>query len=141
MEDKLIKMLTKHEGLKLHPYRCTANKLTIGVGRNLDDKGIMHEEAMILLNNDIKYFTEKLSSYPWFCKLDDVRRLVIIDMAFNLGINGLLKFSNMISALEARDYGRAAKEMMDSEWAKQVKGRATELAEIMRTGEINDSDY
>jgi len=128
-------LLIKHEGVRLHPYKCTANKLTIGVGRNLEDKGITHSEALAMLDNDIAYFEQKLMKYSWSNNIDSVRRAVLLDMAFNLGISGLLKFNNMIGALNSKDYFRASREMLDSKWAKQVKNRALELAEMMATGE------
>ena len=51
---RLKDMLIRHEGLKLKPYLCTAGKLTIGVGRNIQDRGITYQEAMMLLENDIR---------------------------------------------------------------------------------------
>jgi len=132
---EINKMLEKHEGLKLHPYKCTAGKLTIGFGRNLEDKGISLQEARAMLDNDIAYFELKLSEKEWFKKADRVRKDVLIDMAYNLGFKGLISFHNMIGALSSKDYHRAAREMLDSKWAKQVKGRAITLAEMMRTGE------
>ena len=131
LEDQLI----LHEGLKLKPYRCTAGKLTIGVGRNLDDKGISHDEAMYMLVNDIDDVRNALERYEWYTKLDAVRQKVMIDMAYNLGMAGLLKFRKMIAALELGDYQAAADQMLDSRWARQVKTRADRLAEMMRTGE------
>ena len=95
IEDQLI----LHEGLRLKPYRCTAGKLTIGVGRNLEDKGISHDEAMILLRNDIAEVTAQLEQFDWFRALGPVRRKVLIDMCFNLGMAGLLGFQKMIEAL------------------------------------------
>jgi lysozyme len=131
IEDQLI----LHEGLKLKPYRCTAGKLTIGVGRNLDDKGISRDEAMILLRNDIKDITGQLERYSWFRALGPVRRKVLIDMCFNLGMAGLLGFQKMIEALERGDYERAANEMIYSRWYRQVGERGRRLERMMRTGE------
>lgn len=132
----LINQLKRHEGLKLKPYRCTAGKLTIGFGRNLDDKGITDEEAESMLKNDIDSTTEAvLKSIPAYKKLNDARKAVLINMAFNLGINGLLKFKKVINALDGERYTLAASEMLDSNWAFQVPNRALELAEQMKTGE------
>ena len=131
IEEQLI----LHEGLKLKPYRCTAGKLTIGVGRNLDDKGISKEEALFLLRNDIATVTTQLQKYDWYISTDPVRRKVLIDMAVNLGVGGLLKFRKMIAALERGDYEGAADQMLDSRWAEQVGYRAVRLAEMMRSGE------
>ena len=66
MLEKLKEQLIRHEGLRLKPYRCTANKLTIGVGRNLDDVGISEDEALILLENDIIKVQRQAENFPWF---------------------------------------------------------------------------
>jgi lysozyme len=127
--------LVKHEGLRLTPYRCTAGKLTIGVGRNLEDRGISEDEAAMLLDNDIMSVWKELSRVlPGFTSLDDTRQHVLMDMCFNLGTAGLLKFKAMLAAVEARDFDRAAAEMLDSAWARQVGKRAQTLAQMMKTG-------
>lgn len=125
--------LLLHEGLKLKPYRCTEGYLTIGIGLNLD-AGITEEEAIWLLQSRLKGIIAQLERYEWYTKLDPVRQKVMIDMAYNLGITGLLKFRKMIAAIELGDYEKAAKEMLDSKWARQVGKRAQRLAEMMRTG-------
>jgi lysozyme len=126
-------LLIKHEGLKLHPYRCTAGKLTIGVGRNLEDRGITKGEALIMLEHDIADFTKQLSERLfWFDTQPEFAKLVLIDMAFNLGLNGLLKFHNTLEHIKQGQYELAAKEMLLSKWAQQVKNRATELSEILK---------
>ena len=133
---KLIEQLKRHEGLRLKPYRCTAGKLTIGYGRNIDDKGITEIEAEDLLYHDIKECERALyTKLPKLMdELNQARRDVLINMAFNLGINGLLKFKMMISALDNNDYKEACWQMLDSRWARQVGERANELSEQMRTG-------
>lgn len=133
---KLEQQLIKHEGLRLKPYRDTVGKLTIGVGRNLDDKGISEGEARLLLDNDIANTIACLSStLPWFQNMDDVRRRVLIDMAFNMGVTGLMGFKNMLAAVMVSNWGRASSEMLSSKWAKQVGRRAQTLAHMMQTGE------
>ena len=127
--------LLLHEGLKLRPYRDTKGVLTIGVGRNLEAKGISREEALSLLQNDIREVTGHLQQYEWYSKLDPIRQKVIIDMCFNLGLNGLLRFRNMIAAIEAGDYQAAADHMVSSAWYKQVGSRSRRLEGMMRTGE------
>lgn len=132
--NNIYEQLIMHEGMKLEPYEDTVGKLTIGVGRNLEDKGITEEEAKELLKNDVLEITKKLERYDWFYKLDRVRQKVIIDMAFNLGINGLLSFKNMIAAINKEDYEKASEEMINSKWATQVKTRADRLARMMKSG-------
>lgn len=133
----IYEQLILHEGLKLKPYRCTAGKLTIGVGRNLEDKGISRDEALMMLKNDVEEVEKALSTYTWFKNLDGIRQKVLIDMAFNLGVGGLMQFKKMIAAIEKSNYESAASEMMNSKWAKQVGKRSDRLATMMRTG----SDY
>jgi len=132
--ERLKKMLIRHEDLRLKPYKCTSNKLTIGVGRNLDDKGISKDEALYMLNNDIFETSRQLHKYSWYVKLNSYRKEAIIDMAINLGIAGLLKFKKMIKALEEENFDKAAYEALDSRWADQVGNRAFELAFIIREG-------
>lgn len=133
---KLKEQLKRHEGLRLKPYTDTVGKLTIGIGRNLEDKGISEKEADIMLENDIEYFHMKLTQrLEWFYKLCECRQNVLVNMAFNLGVGGLLTFRNMLAFVELGDYDLAADEMLDSKWANQVSNRAIELANQMRTGE------
>ena len=132
LEDQLI----DHEGLELKPYQCTAEKLTIGVGRNIEDRGITEDEARYLLKNDIKIVEDELlEKKPVVAGLDSVRQRVLVDMGFNLGIPTLLKFQNMWNAIEEEDFETAAEEAMDSRWAKQVGRRAERLCQAMATGE------
>ena len=135
---KLRVLLISHEGFSQYPYEDSVQKkITIGYGRNLTDRGITSSEAMEMLNNDIEYFVDRLRNrFAFFDQLDEVRKIVLIDMCFNLGINGLLGFVNMLLAIEKHDYKQAAVEMLASEWAKQVKGRARQLANMMMSGKI-----
>lgn len=133
--EKLIDLIIYHEGLELKPYRCTAGHLTIGIGRNLDDRGITEDEARFLCNNDIEIVESELArNFPVIDRLDDVRCRVLLDMAFNIGVPRLSAFRKMWGALEEGDYIRAAMEMLDSKWARQVKGRAERLSKMMETG-------
>ncbi|MCB7129934.1 MAG: hypothetical protein J3T61_10405 [Candidatus Brocadiales bacterium] len=132
---RLYEQLIKHEGLRLKPYRDTVGKLTIGVGRNLDDVGISEDEALQMLRNDITSIrTMLVHTFPWFQKLNGARRDVVANMVFNLGLGRFKRFRKLIAALIVHDYDRAAIEMMDSKWADQVGSRANELSYIMRRG-------
>lgn len=131
----MTRQLRLHEGERLKPYRCTAGKLTIGVGRNLDDRGITREESAMLLANDIAAEErELLHALPWVAQLDEVRQRVLLDMSFNMGLAGLLGFKNTLATIRAGDYQRAAAMMLDSKWAKQVGQRAERLSRMMATG-------
>lgn len=133
--EAMVRQLRLHEGERLKPYRCTAGKLTIGVGRNLEDRGISREESAMLLANDIaNEERELLRALPWVAKLDEVRQRVLLDMSFNLGIVGLLGFKNTLATIQAGEYQRGAAMMLDSKWAGQVGARAERLARMMATG-------
>ena len=135
--NRIKAQLVRHEGLKLKPYRCTAGKLTIGIGRNLDDRGISRKEAYAMLERDIRdceqWLNDKIPEI--YNNLNEVRQSVLLNMCFNLGIKGLLGFKNTLSFIAAGDWERAANGMLTSNWAKQVGRRAIELSEMMRKGQ------
>ena len=133
--DELRSMLVLHEGLRLFPYRCTAGKITIGVGRNLDDVGITQAEAFALLERDIDTVEADLDrTWPWWRQMTDARQQVLADMCFNLGLGRLKGFVNTIAHMKRGDYEAAAEGMLDSLWARQVGVRAQRLAKMMREG-------
>ena len=130
----LKKQLIRHEGLRLAPYQCTAGKLTIGVGRNLDDNGITEEEAMMLLDADIANCAAELTiNMPWWNQQPVPVKQVLLNMAFNLGLPTLMQFRKFLTHLQTGELSRAAEEMLDSKWARQVGGRAVELSEMVRS--------
>ncbi len=135
---RLHEMLIRHEGLRLKPYRDTVGKLTIGVGRNLDDVGITREEALMLLDNDIaKVRREVNRAFRWFAQLNLVRKNVVLNMVFNIGLPRFRQFKKTIAAIKAKDWEEAASQMLDSRWARQVGRRARELAAMMKHGRYN----
>lgn len=143
--ERLAEQLIEHESLRLAVYDDATGKPigkgdtlqgnpTIGVGRLLtDDRGISHDEAKMLLMNDLKWVAEKAEGYGFWHKLDTARQMVIMNMIFNMG-NRFDQFKKMHAALEQGDYSEASAQMLDSVWARQVKSRATHLAEQMREG-------
>ena len=135
MSDQLRAMLVRHEGLQLKPYKDSVGKLTIGVGRNLEDDGISERESYMLLDNDIMSHTIDAQKLPVFTALDPVRQDVLIDMVFNMGIRRVQGFKKMLAALSVKDWEEAAAEMRSSNWAVQVGARARELAAMMQKGE------
>ena len=137
MNHEILKsMLRKHEGMVLHSYQDSLGYWTIGVGRLIDNRkggGITVEEAMFLLDNDIKRIEVDLDNHlPWWRTLDETRQLVIADMCFNLGISSLLGFKNTLAAMKEGRYADAADGMLASDWHTQVGKRAEHLAEMMR---------
>jgi len=133
-KELLIKQIQRHEGLRLKPYRCSAEKLSIGYGRNLDDVGISQSEACMLLSNDLHKCIKQCEDLYCFDKLNDIRQNVLVNMCFNLGIHGLKKFVKFLRSLELDDYETASIEMLDSLWSKQVGKRAFELSDQIRLG-------
>ena len=125
-----VDLIKKHEGFRQYPYKCTAGKLTIGYGRNLDDVGISKEEADYLLDMDLDKHTEELDKVITWAVPKDVYA-VLVDMHYNLGHERFMQFRKMIECLKKLDFKGAAKEMLESKWAKQVPNRAAELANIM----------
>ena len=120
-----------------HAYKCTANMITVGVGRNIDENGgigLSDDEINYLLENDIKRCKQELIALSWFTDLDSVRQDALVNLCFNLGLTRLMGFNNAMAAMAEGDYERAADEFYDSRWAKQVKSRADEVCEMVRTG-------
>jgi lysozyme len=155
--EALIDQLILHEGMELQVYKDHLGIDTIGVGRNLEDRGITDGElafmnmlktevyeqgiteahARFLLANDIDIVEKELSNaHPCISGIGDVRIRVVLDMGFNLGVPRLNKFKNMWKAVHDRDFSLAAVEMLDSRWASQVGQRAVRLANAMRDGEL-----
>lgn len=130
----VIALITKHEGCVLKMYNDSLGIPTIGVGHNLRDKPISQQAANQILNDDLEEVVQHLRGYPWFSSQNDVRQAVLIDMAFNMGVAGLLKFEGMLAALESGNFGKAADEMLDSVWAREVGPRAVEDSGLMRSG-------
>jgi lysozyme len=136
---RLTALLSHHEGRVPHAYQDSLGFWTIGVGHLIDKrKGGRIPETIIdaLLANDIQEHAESLiRSEPWIENLDPVRKTVLIDMAFNLGVAGLLQFGRTLNAVKQGNYADAAEFMLQSKWATQVGRRARRLSEMMRTGE------
>lgn len=131
----LLEMLEQDEGLRLRPYRDTVGKLTIGIGRNLDDRGITKAEALYLCENDIAAAEGELDkSMPWWRELTEARQQVLCSMVFNLGWPKLAQFLKFRAALTRNDWAGAAAEMRDSLWYSQVKARGERLARMMEKG-------
>jgi lysozyme len=139
MDRQLLRsQLERHEGLRLRVYQCTEGFNTIGYGRNLDQSGISREEAEFMLTADIEAVERQLDTVDEYVALDPIRQTVIANLCFNVGFRGLMQFKRMWKAIGKQNYVAAAREMVDSKWARQVGNRAIELAEIMRTGVISE---
>ena len=131
--DPLDLLLEQQEAFSARVYRDSRGFLTVGFGTNLE-VGISRRQALALLILAREEFDRALGALPWYAALDGVRRRVILDMAYNLGVTGVCGFHQMIAAIEARDFAAAKAHMLASDWARQVGHRAVILAEIMETG-------
>lgn len=138
MRENIIRSLRGEEGEVLYEYKDHLGYSTIGVGRLIDKRkggGITTEESAYLLNNDITKIVEQLDKrLSWWKKLDDARKGVLVNMAFQMGVDGLLGFRNTLKLIEAGKYEEAAKGMLQSKWATQTPSRAKRMAEQMRIG-------
>ena len=150
----LLAELKRDEGVRLKAYKDTVGKLTIGTGRNLDDVGLLASEIArgmtlssvkrfgvtmaqndMMLDNDIDRTEADLDrKLPWWRTLDEVRQRVLVNMAFNLGITGLLGFKNTLALIKAGKFIQASENMLKSKWATQVGQRAIRLATLMELG-------
>lgn len=146
---KARELLYQHEGVRAFPYDDATGKpivvggyVTIGVGRNLNAKPLTEDEIDYLLSNDvadaIQIARDVIGSTHWY-KLSEPRQLALVDMAFNLGPRGLAGFTKMLEAMRDGDYTLAAKEALESKWAKQVGQRALTVAKMI--GENETPDY
>jgi lysozyme len=134
--NQLIQQLKLHEGLRLKPYKCTSGKLSIGVGRNLEDIGISEKEAEMLLLHDIEEAERQLAAhFPWTQDLDEVRLAALINFTCNVGIGTVSKFVNAMALLKEGNFDMASEEFLQSRWANQVGQRAIDVTEQIRTGE------
>lgn len=126
--------LIRDEGLKLHPYLDSVGKMTIGVGRNLDDVGITKDEAMMLLSADIEGIEADIRrNLDWYDSLPANAQRGLINMGFNLGWPRLSKFQKMLDALCKENWDCAADEALNSRWAAQVGDRAVRIANLFRS--------
>jgi lysozyme len=131
----VVEQIKREEGLRLTPYNDSVGKLTIGYGRNLEDVGISLDEAEYLLANDISKVKIALAQkIPWMTGLNEPRQAVLVGMAFQMGVNGLLLFKNTLAMVKSGEYESAAKNMLKSLWAKQTPERALRMANQMASG-------
>lgn len=143
------KRLEFHESCVLKPYYCTEHKLTIGIGHNTEarpfteeekkaigdwKKGITKNMAYMILRNDMEICLKDLRKLGFWYYLDNERRYALLDMCFQLGINGLLKFKKMLEAIRVKDYSEASRQCLDSNYHRQTPKRCERIAKLIRTG-------
>ena len=135
--DALERQLIEHEGLELDIYKDTVGIWTIGVGRNLEHVGLRSEaEAKFLLRSDLVAIRAELErAIPWLSDLSEARQHGLMDMAFNLGVSGLMKFEKTLRHVANGNYAAASVEMLRSRWHEQTPARAERLSIMMRLDE------
>lgn len=130
--ETLEQMIERHEGYRATPYIDSVGVQTIGIGHNLH-KPLSRTAIIQILRDDLAdAVNDCLHAFPWYADLSEPRQRAIVNMCFNLGLPKLQKFTKFLQAMELGNYDTAANEMLDSLWAKQVKGRARELADLIR---------
>lgn len=134
MKDDLV----SDEGYRAFVYEDSEGYQTIGVGFLVDHRrgtGLSMEECMLILDQRIQAIYKQLNTMlPWFHMLSDGRQRAVVNMAYQLGVNGLLQFKDMLAALRIGDYAKAEQEALNSKWAKQTPMRAKRIASMLRTG-------
>lgn len=137
---KLLQQLDHDEGNVLYAYQDSLGYWTIARGVCIDRRkncGITQEESDYLTLNRIKLVVEQLSQHLSFWdRLSEARQIALADMAYELGINGLLDFKAMLAALDRENWIEAYTEALDSKWARQVPSRANRIATILKTGQL-----
>lgn len=160
-KQKLMTQLEIDEGLRLYPYKCTAGRWSIGIGRNFEDnpfsidelifigikgrtfesileelnkKGISRGDALYLLENDVdKVYAQLKKQFSWFEFKPDIVQRVMSNLCFNLGLGRLLGFTKTLNAIKNDRWEIAAKELLNSKFAIQVGERANRLADALRS--------
>jgi lysozyme len=123
------------EGLRLKPYKCSEGFTTIGIGHNLDANGISQAVADLMYKEDEREAIGHAKRLvDDFNGLSDNRKIVLVSMVFQMGYNGVTRFKNTIQAINDKQYEIAAKEMLDSKWARQTSARAKRLSKMMENG-------
>jgi len=140
--DELIQRLIAHEGKSKSAYQDSLGYWTIGIGRLCDKRknaGLSEAEMLYLLNNDIAESRAELEKFSWFNKLDEIRKEVLIELHFNMGLGNLLEFKNMLNYLDQGYYLNASSQLLKSLYAQQVGPlRAMDLAQRLISGTYND---
>jgi len=123
-----------HEGRRFEPYEDSEGILTVGYGRNLRDVPFSQDEIDLMFENDFARATEGAESFPSYEEMNELRRGVLIEMVFQMGVSGVGNFKRFHTACMHHDWPKAAEEMLDSRWAKQTPERAQELAKVFLRG-------
>lgn len=143
---RLREQLSKHEDRRGFVYDDATGKTitegsfvrgkpTVGVGRNLIDRGLSDDEIDYLLDNDIADHLAEASQLAFFSKLDQVRQNAVVELVFNLGLPKLKKFVKFIDFMQQERWQHAGEELKDSLWYRQVKGRGDTIISMIQKGQ------
>lgn len=136
MYQPALTLLLKHEGDRKRAYLDSLGNITIAIGHNLQSQDVADDIRLRWFREDLGDFYNKLSkTYPWFQKLNQARQIALLDMAF-MGFKKLQTFVKMLYFLSESDFNRAAREILNSKYRKQVGQRAVDLANIIRSGNL-----
>ena len=131
--DRLKRDITRREGLRLDMYPDHLGYWTVGVGHNIQERGISHEVAMLMLEEDLDVALGELKqNLSWFDEMPETIQECLCDLAFNMGVPRLMQFRKTLANLRAMDWSAAADELLDSKYAAQVPNRAKEIAGLIR---------
>ena len=134
--EKLKQTLIIDEGLKLKLYLDHLGIESIGVGRNLRDRGISEETAMQMLDEDIEIVQHELSqNLPFYDEMPEAVQLALCNLCFNMGISRLLQFKKTLQHLKNKEFGKASDELLDSRYATQLPNRSKRVADLIRSAE------
>jgi lysozyme len=136
MAETLLQMVARHEGFRAHIYQDGEGHPTIGYGQRLDGAGITEVQALALLQAKLNELSHELSFQAWYRALNGPRQCAIDDMAYTLGVEGVLEFKDMTAALTVEQWVVAAEAIRASKWYAQAPARAGEVAEIIETGRL-----
>ena len=142
-----LELISYEEGYRMKPYLCSEGYPTIGIGKRIGPKGadlslyeftVNEHVAQAWLLEEVIKIERSLVKHEWYCVLDEDRKIIITSMAYQLGMTGLLKFKNMIAALEREDWTEAGLAAVDSKWYRQTKQRAERHAKVLYCGSIKE---
>ena len=128
----VVDSIVQHEGFRARPYPDPIHgwaRATFGHGLTY----IEEDESLDIVRRRVERIDRQLRQLvDGYAALPQTARDVLVEMAYQMGVGGVLRFRKMLDALEAGDFEHAADEMLDSRWARQTPKRAQELADKMR---------
>ena len=144
---ELLQLIKYEEGYRSNPYYCSEGYPTVGIGKKIGPKGaplemygftVSESIALQWLNEEVELAASSLIKLEWFKSCSPDIRVILVSMAYQMGVSGLLKFKKMIKAIECEDWLLASSEAKDSRWHKQTQKRATRHCRVLAGESILD---